>query len=113
MNVVEFAPAGTMTELDSSNSRLLLLYSNTSVPSGGAAPSNITVHVVEALELKLFGLQVNWETEMICPNATLEKSKLIIPLIATFLPIAEPSHILLARIDYCCSGLFGWAHNLS
>ena len=59
VNVVEFVPAGTITEPDPSNSRALLLYSNTSVPSAGAAPFNVTVHVVEAPEFKLFGLQAN------------------------------------------------------
>jgi hypothetical protein len=100
VNVVEFAPAGTMTELDPSSNRVLLLNSTTSVPSAGAAPFNVTVHVAEAPEFKLFGLQLNWETEMICPKATLEKHKHIVPMIVPFLPIAKSSHTSLTRMNY-------------
>ena len=59
VNVVELVPAGTMTELDASCSNALLLDSKTSVPPTGAAPFNVTVHVPEAPEFKLFGLQAN------------------------------------------------------
>jgi hypothetical protein len=59
VNVVEVVPAGTMTELEPSRSSVLLLDSKTSVPPAGAAPLNVTVHVVEAPEFKLFGLQAN------------------------------------------------------
>jgi hypothetical protein len=82
VNVVEVVPAGTMTELDASCSKALLLDSNTSVPPVGAAPFNVTVHVVDASGFKQFVLQANWETEMICPEATLENKKTIIPMIA-------------------------------
>ena len=89
VNVVEVVPAGTMTELGASCSSVLLLDSKTSVPTAGAAPSNVTVHVVEAPEFKLFGLQANWETEMICPKATPEDKKVTIQTIATLLLIAQ------------------------
>jgi len=59
VNVVEVVPAGTITELDPGGSRVLLLDSKISVPAAGAAPFNVTVHVVDAPELKLFGLQAN------------------------------------------------------
>jgi hypothetical protein len=83
VNVVEVVPAGTVTELDPSSSSVLLLDSKTSVPPAGAAPVNVTVHVVEASEFTLFGLQVNWETETICPKATLDTKKTLIPMTAT------------------------------
>jgi hypothetical protein len=59
VNVVEVVPAGTMAELDAGCSNALLLDSKTSVPPAGAAPFNVTVHVAEAPEFKLFGLQAN------------------------------------------------------
>ena len=65
VNVVETVPAGTMTELEPRRSSVSSLDSRTSVPLAGAGPFNVTVHVVEAPEFKLFGLQANWETEMI------------------------------------------------
>ena len=83
VNVVEIVPAGTMTELEPSSSSLLLLDSNTSVPPAGAAPFNVTVHVVDASEFNLFGLHANWDTEMTCPKATMESKKAKIPMIAT------------------------------
>jgi hypothetical protein len=92
VKVVEVVPAGTITELDPSTSRVLLLDSKTSVPPTGAAAFNVTVHVAEAPEFKLFGLQANWETETICPKATLEEKKTIIPMITTLIPVMKPSH---------------------
>jgi hypothetical protein len=74
--------------LDATCSSVLLLDSKTSVPPAGAAPSNVTVHVVEVPEFKLFGLQANWETEMICPKAKPEDMKILIPTITTLLPIS-------------------------
>jgi hypothetical protein len=65
VNVVEVAPAGIMTELDPVESSVLLVDSNTSMPPAGAAPFNVTVHVEDVWEFKLFGLQANWETEII------------------------------------------------
>jgi hypothetical protein len=59
VNVVEVVPAGTITELDPSVSRVLLFESKISVPAAGAAPFKVTVHVVDAPELKLIGLQAN------------------------------------------------------
>jgi len=59
VKVVEFVPAGTITELELSSRSALLLDSKTSVPPSGADPLNVTVHVVEAPEFKLFGLQAN------------------------------------------------------
>ena len=56
VNVVEVVSASTMTELDLSGSSMLLLDSKTSVPPVGAAPSKITVHVVDAPEFNLLGL---------------------------------------------------------
>jgi hypothetical protein len=92
VNVVEFVPDGIMIELDPSSSSVLLLDSKTSVPPTGAAPLKVTVHVVEAAEFKLFGLQVNWETE-ICPKAPLEIAKASIPVIMTvMIPFMNSSH---------------------
>ena len=59
VNVVEVVPAATITELDASCSDTLLLDNKTSVPPAGAVPFNVTVHVAEAPEFKLFGLQAN------------------------------------------------------
>jgi hypothetical protein len=67
-----------MTELDPSGSSVLLLDNKTSVPPVGAGPLNVTVQVVDAPELKPFGLQANWETEIICPKATPENRKTMI-----------------------------------
>jgi hypothetical protein len=92
VKVVEFVPAGTMTELAPRSSRVLLLDSKTSVPPIGAAPFNVAVHVVEAPEFKLFGLQVSWETE-ICPKAQLAIKKPSIPVkITLMMPFMKPSH---------------------
>jgi hypothetical protein len=97
VNVVEFVPDGIMIELDPSSSSVLLLDSKTSVPPIGAAPLKVTVHVVEAPEFKLFGLQVNWETE-ICPKAPLEIVKPSIPMITTLMiPFMKSSHNNLAN----------------
>ena len=89
VNVVEVVPADTITELEPSSSSVLLLESKTSVPPAGAAPFNVIVHVVDASDFKLLGLQVNWETEMIWPKATLENKKAIVPMIPTELAICE------------------------
>jgi hypothetical protein len=90
VNVVEVVPAGTMTELDPSSSSVLLLDSKTSVPPDGAAPFNVTVHVVEAPEFKLLGLQTSWET--IWPKAPPEIKKKVIPVIMTLMPVMKSSH---------------------
>jgi hypothetical protein len=90
MNVVEVVPAVTMTELDPSSRSVLLLDSKTSVPPAGAAPFNVTVHVVEAPEFKLLGLQTSWET--ICPKAPPETKKPVIPVIMTLMPVIKSSH---------------------
>jgi hypothetical protein len=91
-NVVEVVPAGTMTELAASCSNALLVDSKTSVPPAGAAPFNVTVHVVDAPEFKLFGLQVVWETAMICPKAPLEINRPVTPVIMTLKPVMKSSH---------------------
>jgi hypothetical protein len=95
VNVVEVVPSGTMTELDPSCSSVLLLDSKTSVPPDGAAPFNVTVHVVDAPEFKLLGLQVNWESEMICPKAPPEMKRPVIPMTTTLMPVMKSSHIKL------------------
>jgi hypothetical protein len=59
VNVVEVAPAGTVTEPAWTGSSALLLAGETSVPPLGAALLSVTVHVVAAPELKLFGLQAS------------------------------------------------------
>src|SRR5579883_1055527 len=74
VNVVEVAPAGTVTEPGVCNS-MLLLDSNISVPPVGAAMFNVTVQVVGAPELTVAGLQTSWETESICPNAMPQNKK--------------------------------------
>ena len=86
VNVADVVPAGTMTALDPRRKSVLLLDSRTSVPLAGAAPFNITVQVVDAPEFKLFGLQANWETEIICPKATPENKKPVIPMNTILLP---------------------------
>ena len=95
MKVVEVVPAGTMTELDPSGSSVLLLDNKTLVPPVGAAPFNVTVHVVDAPEFKLLGLQTSWETETICPKATPENKKTVTPVTATL-----PSNVNLGIIIY-------------
>jgi len=86
VNVVEVVPAGTMTELDPGGSSVLLLDNRTSVPPVGAAAFNVTVHTVDVTELKVLGLQPNWETETICPKAKPANKKVVIPLTATLQP---------------------------
>ena len=86
VNVVEVVPAGIVTELDPSGRSVLLLDSRTSIPPVGAAAFKVTAHVVDAPELKLLGLQTSWETEIICPRATPENKKLVIPVLAILLP---------------------------
>jgi hypothetical protein len=88
VNVVEVVPAGTMTELEPS-CRVLLLDSRTSVPPVGAAPLNVTVHAVDAPEFNLLGLQANWETEIICPKATPDNKRTVIPVTAALLSIVN------------------------
>jgi hypothetical protein len=103
VNVVEVAPAGIMTELDPVESSVLLVDSNTSMPPAGAAPFNVTVHVEDVWEFKLFGLQANWETEIIpmgagrglrggtaCPKATPESNNTSIPASATSVHLVNP-----------------------
>jgi hypothetical protein len=74
VNVVEVAPAGTVTELGTGSSELLL-DSKTSEPPVGAAPLNVTVHVVVAPGFRLVGLQTSWETETTCPKAAPESKR--------------------------------------
>jgi hypothetical protein len=53
VNVIEVAPAGTVTEPADTGIRVLrvlLLDSETSVPPADAGPLNVTVHVVDAPE---------------------------------------------------------------
>ena len=59
VNVVEIAPAGTVTEVADTSSSALLLDSDTNIPASGAALLRVTVHVVADPELKLLGLQAS------------------------------------------------------
>ena len=59
VNVVEVAPAGTVTEAAGTGSSVLLLDSDTTVPPLGTALLSVTVQVVAAPELKLLGLQAS------------------------------------------------------
>jgi hypothetical protein len=68
VNVVEVAPAGTVTEAADTGSHILLLESETFLPPAGAGPLKVTVQVVVDPEVKLLGLQPSWETEITCPK---------------------------------------------
>jgi len=59
VNVVEVAPADTVTEAARTVSSVLLLDRSTTVPPLGAALLSVTVQVVAAPELKLLGLQAS------------------------------------------------------
>jgi hypothetical protein len=89
VNVVEVAPAGTVTRLADTGNSPLLLDRDISVPPAGAAAFNVTVHAVAAPEFKLLGLQTSWDTDSICAKAVPEDRKTPIVATETLLPIVN------------------------
>ena len=97
VNVVEVAPAGTVTEAADTGSHISLLESETCVPPAGAAPLNFTVQVVVDPEVKLLGIQTSWETEIICPDVA-RGNKIAATAAITTLPLVV--NLLMTTAEY-------------
>ena len=96
-NVVEVAPAGTITEFAETGNNVLLLDNNTSIPPVGAAEFRLTAQVVVPPELKLLGLQANFITGSTCPMAVLAQKQASIPN-RTLLPMRRLLIIILSEV---------------